>query len=164
MPSASYRLILFLGLMLTLTLLAGCATLGLGEPVRVSVAGIEPLPSEGLEARFAVKLRIQNPNDDPVRYDGVFVELELEDKGFGSGVSDKSGIVPRFGEALVTIPVTVPFTAVVRQLFGLAGHDKAPESVSYRLRGRLGGSAFGLGGVRFDKRGQVDFAPARGGR
>jgi LEA14-like dessication related protein len=142
-----------------LALLAGCAGLAVREPVRVSVAGIQPLPNEGLEARFAVKLRIQNPNDTPVSYDGVFVELELEGRDFGSGVSDQSGTVPRFGEALVTIPVTVPFTALVRQIFGFAGHEKAPQSVSYRVRGRLGGSAFG--GVRFDKEGEVDFGAHR---
>jgi LEA14-like dessication related protein len=142
-----------------LALLAGCAGLAVREPVRVSVAGIQPLPNEGLEARFAVKLRIQNPNDTPVSYDGVFVELELEGRDFGSGVSDQSGTVPRFGEALVTIPVTVPFTALVRQIFGFAGHEKAPQSVSYRVRGRLGGGAFG--GARFDKEGEVDFGAHR---
>jgi len=145
--------------MLTLALLSGCAGLGLQESVRVSVAGIEPLPGEGLEARFAVKLRVQNPNDTPLSFDGVSVELELADRDFGSGVSDQSGTVPRFGETLVTVPVTVPFTAMVRQLFGLAGKQGELKQVSYRLRGRLGGT--GLGGIRFDKQGDIDLAPRR---
>ena len=146
-------------IMLTFALLSGCAGLGLQESVRVSVAGIEPLPGEGLEARFAVKLRVQNPNDTPLSFDGVSVELELADRDFGSGVSDQSGTVPRFGETLVTVPVTVPFTAMVRQLFGLAGKQGELKQVSYRLRGRLGGT--GLDGIRFDKQGDIDLAPRR---
>ena len=150
---------LWVFLLLTLTLLAGCASLGQRESVRVSIAGIEPLPNEGLEARFAVKLRVQNPNDSAISYDGVFVELELEDKDFGSGVSDQQGSVPRFGETLITVPVTVPFTAMVRQVLGLAGNERF-EGLSYRLRGRLGGAGFG--GIGFDKKGVIELAPKGG--
>ncbi len=144
---------------LILLLFAGCAGLAPREPVHVNVVGIEPLPGEGLEARFAVRLRVQNPNDAPIHYDGIFVELELAGRDFGSGVSAAAGEIPRFGEAIVEVPVTVPFSAVVRQLFGLASHQGAPGPVSYRLRGRLGG--VGPGGVRFDKQGELrlDAAP-----
>lgn len=145
-------------LFMLLFLLAGCAGLVPSESVRVSVAGLEPLPNEGLEARFAVKLRVQNPNDTPVSYDGVFVELELADKDFGSGVSDQGGTIPRFGEELITVPVTVPFTAVVRQVFGMVSAGDRPGPVSYRLSGRLGG--VGLGGIRFNKSGEIDLGPA----
>lgn len=143
-------------LVLLFILLSGCASLGQRESVRVSIAGIEPLPTEGLEARFAVKLRVQNPNDSAISFDGVFVELELEGKDFGSGVSDQQGSVPRFGETVLSVPVTVPFTAVVRQVFGLAGNEQF-EGLDYRLRGRLGG--MGFGGVGFDKKGTIDLAP-----
>lgn len=146
-------------LILFALLLAGCASLSPREPVRVNVAGIEPLPSEGLEARFEVRLRIQNPNDRPVSFDGVFLELELEDRDLGSGVSDQKGTIPRFGEALVKVPVTVPFTAVVRQVFGFAGRRDVGGKVSYHLRGRLGG--IGFGGVRFDKRGEIGLPSAK---
>ena len=40
-----------------------CASLSGSDPPRVSVAGIEALPGEGLELRFLVKLRVQNPNE-----------------------------------------------------------------------------------------------------
>lgn len=135
-----------------LLLLGGCAGLTLREPVRITVVMLEPLPSEGLEARFAVRLRIQNPNETALDFDGVALDLELAGKAFGSGVSDQRGTVPRYGETLITVPVTVPFLAIVRQVFGLAS-GKPTSKVTYRLRGRLGGS--GLGGVRFDSRGEL---------
>lgn len=137
---------------LALLLLAGCAGLPLRDPVKVSVAGLEPLPGEGLEARFALKLRVQNPNDTALDFDGVALELELADIDFGSGVSDQRGTVPRYGESVITVPVTVPFLAIIRQVVELT-HGTPDNKVTYRLRGHLGGT--GLGVVRFDTRGEL---------
>jgi len=132
-------------------ILTGCALFGLREPLRVSVAGIEPMAGQGMEARFAVRLRIQNPNDKPLNFDGIVVDLDLRGKSFASGVSDQRGTVPRFGETVITVPVTVPATAMIRQAFGLATGDRT--KVDYSLRGRLGG--MGFGGARFDSKGEI---------
>jgi LEA14-like dessication related protein len=120
--------------------LAGCA-LWLREPLRVSVAGIEPLPGQGLEARFSVQLRIQNPNDKPVSFDGISLALDLAGKSFASGVSDQSGSVPRFGEIVIAVPVTVPALALVRQAIGLA-RGGSVSKVDYEVRGRVGVTVF----------------------
>jgi LEA14-like dessication related protein len=133
-------------------LLAGCAGLGLREPVRVTVAGLESLPGQGLEARFAVTLRVQNPNDTPLDFDGVALDLELAGMDFGSGVSDQRGSVPRFGEALITVPVTVSAIAILRQVLALTEARGEPR-IHYRLRGRLG--SIGLSGARFSSEGEL---------
>jgi LEA14-like dessication related protein len=138
--------------LLPLAWLAGCAAMPGREPVKVSLAGIEPLPGQGLELRLAVKLRLLNPNDAPIDYDGAFVELSVRGSEFASGASGEKGSVPRFGESIVTIPVTVTAMAVVRQLIGLATGDRA--RVDYRLRGRLSGGL--LGTVSFRDEGEVD--------
>jgi LEA14-like dessication related protein len=57
--------------------LAGCAALGVREPLKVSLAGIEPLEGAGMEARFLARIRVQNPNDAPIAYDGLSVDVEL---------------------------------------------------------------------------------------
>ncbi len=137
---------------LTLAILSGCSSLSYREPVRISVAGIDPLPSEGLEARFAITLRVQNPNETALEFDGVFIDLELEDRSFGSGVSDQSGSVPRYGESLVTVPVVVPLTSILRQLLTIADREDSAERFSYRLRGHLGGNSL-YRGMRFDHEG-----------
>jgi len=46
--------------------LTGCFGLGLHEPLKVSLAGVEPLKGAGMEARFLARLRVQNPNDAPI--------------------------------------------------------------------------------------------------
>ena len=132
--------------------LAGCATWPGTDPLQVSLAGVESLPGEGLEVRMAVKLRIQNPNDAPVNYDGVALTLELRGLDFASGFSDVQGSVPRFGEAVLVVPVTVSAFAMAKQVYTFAMGDRS--KVTYVARGKLAGSGFG--GVRFESKGEFD--------
>jgi LEA14-like dessication related protein len=132
-------------------MLAGCAGLGLSEPVQVNVVGIEPLPSEGMEVRMAVKLRVQNPNDAALEFDGISMTLDVHGSTFATGVSDARGTVPRFGETVITVPVSVSALAAVRQVIALATGERS--RVDYALRGRLSGHA--LGTMRFESEGEV---------
>lgn len=138
-------------------ILSGCALIGLHEPLRVSLAGMEPLEGKGMEARFAVEIRIQNHGGAPIDYDGIALDLDLQGMSFASGVSDQSGTIPRFGESVITVPVTVPATAIVRHIYGFATGDRA--RVDYRLQGKLGVPGFSLGKY-FDSRGEITLPPA----
>jgi LEA14-like dessication related protein len=138
-------------------LVAGCATLGLAQPVSVNIVGIEPLPSEAMEGRFAVRLRVQNPNEQPVDYDGISLDLAVRGAMLARGVSDQQGTIPRFGETVITVPVSVPVSALLRQALGVAAADTL--RTDYELRGRLAGPGIG-GGVRFDSRGAFSFPQA----
>lgn len=152
-PSASSFTAALLALLVAV-MLAGCASLIQREPVRINVVGLEPLPGAGMEMRFAVKLRVQNPNEAAIDFDGLALELDLNGKPFATGVSDRKGSVPRFGEALVEIPVSVSAIAVVRQALGvIEGADDAKAEVPYALRGRLAGGL--LGGMRFSDSGTL---------
>ena len=140
-------------LLLSVSLLvAGCASLLGIDPLQVSLVGVEPLPGEGLEARMAVKLRIQNPNNEPVDYDGVALTLELRGLDFASGVSDARGSVPRFGEAVLVVPVSVSAYAMAKQALTFAMGDRS--KVTFVARGKLAGGGFG--GVRFESRGEFE--------
>jgi LEA14-like dessication related protein len=133
-------------------MLAGCVSLGLREPVQVNVVGMEPLPGEGMEMRMAVKLRLQNPNDVAMDFDGISIVLDVRGSTFATGVSSERGSVPRFGETVVTVPVSVSALAAVRQAMGLVASQR--PRVDYELRGRLAGS--GLGDTRFESKGEIE--------
>jgi LEA14-like dessication related protein len=133
-------------------MLAGCAMLGQPEPVRVNVVGIEPLSGEGMELRMAIKLRIQNPNDAALDFDGLSIELDVRGSPFATGVSDQRQSVPRFGEIVISVPVSVSALAAVRQAIGLATSER--PIVDYALHGRLAGTQFG--GLRFESKGAID--------
>ena len=146
------------GVLAVSCVLAGCAGLGLSEPVQVNVVGIEPLPGEGMEVRMAVKLRVQNPNDAALDFDGISMTLDVHGSTFATGVSDARGSVPRFGETVITVPVSVSALAAVRQVIALATGDRS--RVDYALRGRLSGPA--LGTMRFESKGEVALPQALG--
>ena len=142
----------FLSFLSCVVLLAGCAGLPGSEPLMVTLAGVESLPGQGMEVRMAVKLRVQNPNDAPVNFDGLAVSLELRGMDFASGVSDAHGSVPRFGETVLVVPVTVSAFAVARQVISLATGDN--PKVEFVARGKLSDGSFG--GARFESRGSFD--------
>ena len=131
--------------------LAACAGIGMKEPINVDVVGLEPMRSDAMEARFLVKLRVQNPNDHPINFDGVYVELDVRGSRVASGVTSYSGDIPRFGETIVEIPVTVPFTALIRQAMSLSGG--MPATLDYEVKGRLSGPLFG--GASFNRKGEL---------
>ncbi len=144
-------LTLALAALLTL-LMVGCAALPGRDPLRVELVGIEPIEGQGLELRLAVKLRVQNPNDGAVEYDGTALELEVNGRTLATGVSDQRGSVPRYGETVLVVPVSISAMNAVRQALMFA--DGAPrEAVPYVLRGKLAGGAFGA--VRFTKEGSI---------
>ena len=134
--------------------LGGCASFPRTDPLQVTVAGIEPMQGEGLELRMMVKLRVQNPNDAPVDYDGAYVRLEVQGKTFATGVSDSRGSVPRFGESVVAVPVTISMLNVVKQVLG-AMDPKAShvDGIRYTLEGKL--NATGFGSHRFTSQGEL---------
>ena len=134
---------------------SACAGMPGHEPVQVTVAGIESLPGEGLEVRMLVKLRVQNPNDAPVEYDGVYVKVDVLDKTFATGVSNERGSVPRYGESVIDVPVTVSTLRVGLQALGFVLAGKPPDKVHYKLNGKLDGPGFSS--VRFQAEGE--FAP-----
>jgi LEA14-like dessication related protein len=141
--------------LLTVLLLVGCASMPAHDPLQVTVAGIEPMQGEGMELRMIVKLRVQNPNDEPVEYNGVSVNVDVQGKTFASGVSDEVGTVPRFGESVIAVPLTVSMMRMVRQAMGFIGAGAAPKSVSYALTGKLNGASM-FGTQRFSATGTLD--------
>ena len=130
--------------------LTGCATLQ-GDPLQVTVAGIEPLQGEGMELRLTVKLRVQNPNDAPIDYRGVALTMDVQGKTFASGVIDSSGTVPSFGEAVIAVPVSISAFRMLRQALDLKNND---GKIAYEMKGKLSGSLFGT--KRFATRGDFE--------
>ena len=156
--ATSMRRSLFTAALLgTALTLSGCANMPGRDPVQVTVADIESLPGEGMELRMLVKLRVQNPNDVPIEYSGVFVKLDVLDQTFATGVSDEHGTIPRFGESIVSVPVTASMLRVALNALGILGGNQI-DKISYKLEGKLDGPAFGS--TRFKAQGEFSLQNA----
>ena len=138
-------------------LISGCASLQPRDPLYVTVAGIDPLQGQGLEMRMTVKLRVQNPNDAPVNYRGAALEMGVQGKTLATGVTNSTGTVPGFGEAIVAVPVTISAFRVMRQVMGMVSGGSF-EKIEYVMKGKL---STGVGSTRFVTKGQFDLPLAR---
>ena len=124
--------------------LGACSALPNRDPLNIDVAGIEPLQGEGLELRLAVRVRIQNPNDSDIEYSGAALNLDLNGRKLASGVSAAMGTVPRYGEAVLEIPVTISALSMARQVLGFVNANAQDQrAVKYTVHGKLEGGVFG---------------------
>lgn len=144
-------------LSLLLLSLSACALFPHRDPVNINVVGLEPLPSQDLEVRFAIKLRVQNPNETAIDYNGIALDLEVNGRPLASGVSDQVGSIPRFSETVVSVPVSVSAFSVLRQTLGLS-QTQTLDNLPYVLRGKLAGGVFGT--MRFVDSGKLSLPKA----
>ena len=147
-------------LLLVLVAVGACAGLPNRDPLYVDVANVEPLPGVGLELTLAVTLRIQNPNDTPVEYTGAALRVDLNGRSLATGVSDRVGVVPRYGEAVFIVPVRISAFDMARQVFAFVNSEN-PDEVRYRVRGKLEGGLFGT--RRFRDEGAFTLSAPAGG-
>lgn len=150
---STFRSVMLMLIACAALLTAGCAGMERAEPVEVILVGVEPLQSEGLELRMLVKLRVQNPNDQPLDFNGIALQLDVQGKRFATGVSDGTGSVPRFGETVVAVPVSIPVLRVAQQAIGVMSNQYRGK-VAYRMSGQIAGPSVGI--VRFKSQGELE--------
>ncbi len=131
--------------------LAGCASLQPLDPPDVYLTSLEPLQSEGLEPRFRVGLRFQNPNTRDIDVEGINFELDVNGRRLATGVSDEAFQLPKLGEARTTVTVTTSLVDIARQVFALT----SAQGVDYRLTGKVHIGGF-LTSIPFERSGTLD--------
>ena len=90
MHGLRHHLRLICRLLLAMLFLVGCA--GPGKklaPPRITLTNIKVQEIKVFESVFQIELRVVNPNDVAIDIKGLDCELELNDKHFASGVSNK---------------------------------------------------------------------------
>lgn len=102
--------------------------------------------------RLLLKLRVQNPNDQPLDFNGVSVRMDVQGKRFATGVSDAAGSVPRFGETIVDVPVSISFFHIARQAVGVMTNGYR-DKLAYEVTGKLAGPGFDS--LRFNSSGEL---------
>ncbi|WOJ97327.1 LEA type 2 family protein [Congregibacter brevis] len=136
--------------------LVGCAGMGaldFDEP-EVELLGLEPLPSQGLEARFLVKLRIVNPNSIPLAIDGIAYDVSIRGSKVLSGVSNDGISVGAYSESTAELEVAAGMfgsLALVRDLMS----NPVDGGLPYKLNAKLSRSGIG-GAIRVSKEGTID--------
>ena len=148
----------FILILLTSNFLGACATLSpYKDSPRVSLVSIQPQEIGMLEQRFALQLRILNPNDVAIPVEGLSYAIEINDREFAYGVSRQSVEIPAFGEALLDVEVASNLLNVMQQLQAL--HSETRNSMAYRLTGKIS-LANSPASLPFDYSGELTYLPA----
>jgi len=138
--------------------LCACATLSpYKESPRVSLVSIRPQEMRVLEQRFALQLRILNPNDVAIPINGLSYAIEINNREFAYGVSRQAVEIPAFGEALLDVEVVSNLLNVVKQLQAMQGETR--NSLAYRLSGKIS-LANSPVSLPFDYSGELSYVPA----
>jgi len=136
-------------------LVSACASLILREPLNATLSSFAPAELGVFEQRYDIRMRLQNPNDADLAFDGATLNLEINGKAFANGVSAEKGVVPRFGETVISFSAVSGLGGILRQVGDY--QSGARQGFSYRITGRLHGS--GPGGTPFESAGEFKLAP-----
>lgn len=139
---------------LALLFFGGCAGIpSLTKPaVTLSDFGVEEI--KAFESKFLVDLRIINSNEFPITIRGVACDLSLNDRKFGTGVSDKTVNVPAFETNIVPVVIYSSMIDLVRGFIEASEKEQLSYIIEGVLRIRAGGSL--PVSVPFEHKGVID--------
>jgi LEA14-like dessication related protein len=134
-------------------ILGGCAMFHSPlESPHVTLADLRIVDMTLFEQRYALKIRVQNPNPIALPISGMNFQLDINDTELGRGVSDQSVTIPAHGEAVMEINLVSNLARVFDQIRGLEGGGT--QGLRYRLTGDIS-IANRLATLPFDYQGEI---------
>ena len=142
---------------LTAVAFAACTSMGSMEPPAVTLAGVEPTEVTMFETTVQVKLRVSNPNPEPMTLEGASFKLRLEGQKIGQGLSSETVIIDRLGSTLLDVTFHVNNAVALLQLKEILDQ----EAMDYGIRAVLyTRGSWGTKKLKVEKEGRFDFTTA----
>jgi LEA14-like dessication related protein len=110
-------------------------------PPKVEFQGLTISPPAHQSWPLTARLRLQNPNPEPLRILGYDYEVTIAGVDLVQGESSESLTLPADGESVVEIPVLLQLPAIPKAFKALLLQDKLKYEISggFRLASVLGG-------------------------
>ena len=144
-------------LILLFALLTSCANFPRSiETPSVKLVSLTPLPASGLEQRFAMGLRVSNPNANALNLVGLSYAVELEGFKVISGVANDIPSIAAYGDSVVNLEASVSLLEGMRLLSSLLSKPKG--EVNYRINAKLDTGLPIIGKIPVTDSGIVDFS------
>ncbi len=122
--------------MAALFLLSGCATMNLDyEEPSVELVSFKALPANGFAQNFEIGLKLSNPNNFELPFNGISYQLSVAGEILAHGVAANIPTAAAYGESRFVVPVSTSLMRgikVIRVLMKSHGQD-----VSYQLKAKL---------------------------
>ena len=116
--------------------LSGCASLSpdFDEPT-VEVISIKALPAKGFEQNFEIGLKLTNPNNFELPFNGISCELSVAGATLARGVTADIPTAGAYGEARFVVPVSTSVIGGFKVIKALM--DNQGQGISYQLKAKL---------------------------
>lgn len=116
--------------------LTGCASLSPSyQKPQVNLVNITPLPANGLEQRFSLKLRVTNPNQNTLAIKGIAFNLLLQGHQVLSGVSSDTPAIKGYSESEITLVAATSLLGGLKVLGEMLANPNRP--FAYELETRI---------------------------
>jgi LEA14-like dessication related protein len=134
-------------------LLSACVLAPKFETPQLTVVGVQLQGGDLFTQHVKVRIHVVNPNDRDLPVSSIEFTLEVEGQQLANGESAASFLVPARGEAEFDTNVTANVAGALLSL--VARNGGAPQSVAYRMSGKVSLSGGFLRAIPFDERGTV---------
>lgn len=125
-----------ISLLVLILMVSGCASLSMPfERPEVKLVSVKLLPSDGMEQRLVIGLRITNPNSVSLNLVGMKYSLSLQGFDLLSGVSKDIPSIGGYSDTSLEVIATVDWLNGIRLLHSLM--SRTESSVSYELDAKL---------------------------
>ena len=111
------------------------------DPPQVSVESVESLKGDEGMPRFLIKLRIANPNKQPLDIVGISYSVRVLDKELLSGVTNQVPVIEPYTDELIELKSSLKLIQIVRLIAGLTGSQRL-EELDYRLSAKIDFNGF----------------------
>ena len=119
-----------------LLMLSACATLTSDiDPPKVTMESFSPIPSETGAPRFEIKLRVINPNKQPLDVAGISYGVEIQGRELVTGVTNDVPLVEAYSEQVVTLEAGLQLFQLLRLVTSLATIES--EALAYRFSAKI---------------------------
>jgi LEA14-like dessication related protein len=111
----------------------GCSSLAPLEPLGVNLVDLEVQEITLFEATLVAKIRVSNPNPDPLQFSGGSLKLLVDERKIGTAMTSQAFAVAGFESTVIDITVHCNTASAITRIPALLKQD----SVSYGVRGAL---------------------------
>ena len=134
-------------------MLVGCAGLPSDlDPPKVSLESFRSLPAASGLPRFEIKLRVINPNKQPLDIAGISYSIELLDREVITGVANDIPAIEGYGEGVVTLEAGLQLLEILQLMTGLGASRSDP--LVYRFAAKIEFNGF-MPTQRVQERGEI---------
>jgi LEA14-like dessication related protein len=121
-----------LGFLVGLVGLLGCASVDL-EPPSLTLVDLRPAEATLFETTLSVKLRISNPNPEPLTFEGASFKLTLDGRKIGRGSTAETVTVNRLGSEVIEATFHISNASLLLRLKEIL----EVQTVAYAVTGKL---------------------------